>query len=89
MSKSANAGPAERKLGARFGIKTFHQADIEALFEHAGFSPIYKELKTDGNVSYWFGKDQIEPLAAAGVPERIPLHWWAHHAIVGDPPTID
>jgi len=89
MSKSENDRPPERKIGARVRIKPIHQAEAETLFAQAGFSPIYKELRTDGNVSYWFSKDQAGPLAAAGVLERIPLHWWAHYAIVGKPPTIN
>ena len=88
MSNPEGARPAERKIGARVRIKPVHQAEAKTLFEEAGFSPIYKELRTDGNISYWFGKDQVVPLAEAGVLERMPLHWWAHHAIVGNPPTI-
>lgn len=89
MSKSGDTRPSERKIGARVRIKPSHQAEVEALFEQAGFSPIYKEHRTDGNISYWFGKDQVGPLAETGVLERIPLHWWAIHAILGDPPTIN
>jgi len=90
MGKAGDRRPPERAIGARVRIKQVHQAEIEALFGNAGISPIYKELRTDGNISYWFGKEQVAPLAQAGVVEQIPLHWWAHHAIVvGDPPTID
>lgn len=89
MRKSEDARPPERKIGARVRIKPVHEVEADALFAEAGLSPIYKELRTDGNVSYWFGKDQVGPLAEAGVLERMPLHWWAHYAIVGDPPTIN
>ena len=89
MGKLKIARPSEHKIGARIRIKPVHQADAEALFEEAGLSPIYKELRTDGNVSYWFGKDQVGPLAEADVLERMVLDWWAHYAIIGDPPTIN
>jgi len=89
MGKHENGRPPEGKIGARIRIKSVHRAEVETLFEEAGFSPIHRELETDGNVSYWFGKDQVEPLGEAGILERIPLHWWAHHAIVGDCPTIN
>jgi hypothetical protein len=89
MGRSENPRPPESAIGARVRIKPVHQSNAEALFADAGFTPIYKELRTDGNVSYWFGKDQVEPLGEAGVLERMPLDWWAHHAIIGDPPTIN
>ena len=89
MGKPKKARPSERKVGARVRIKPIHQTDADAFFEEAGFAPIYKELRTDGNVSYWFAKDQAGPLAEAGVLERMPLQWWAHYAIVGDPPTMN
>ena len=89
MSKSEDIRPPVRKIGARVRIKLVHDKEVEALFQEAGVLPIYKELRTDGNVSYWFGRDQLERLADAGVLERIPLQWWAHHAVVGSPPTIN
>jgi len=81
--------PSERKVGARVRIKPVHQLEVEALFDQAGVLPIYKELRSDGNVSYWFGKDQVAILAEVGALERIPLHWWAHYAIAGEPPTLN
>lgn len=48
---------------------------------------LYKEMRSDGNVSYWFGKDQIDELRSTGVVERIPLEFWAHYAVVGCPTT--
>jgi len=89
MSKPENARPPERKIGARIRIKPIYQAEAEALFDKAGFLPIYKELRTDGNISYWFGKDQARLLVVAGVLERLPLHWWAHYATLGGSPTIN
>jgi hypothetical protein len=62
-------------------IKPVHQQEIEALFAEADVVPIYKEMRADGNVSYWFGKDQLSELTE--VLERIPLHHWAHYAVVG------
>lgn len=89
MSRLRDARPPEQRIGARVRIKPLYQADVEALFEQFGLSPIYKESRTDGNVSYWFGKDQVALLGKAEVLERIPLHWWAHYAIVGDAPIIN
>jgi hypothetical protein len=89
MSKLENTPPPERKIGARIRIKPIYQAEAEAFFKEAGFLPIYKELRTDGNISYWFGKDQAGAFVDAGVLERLPLHWWAHYARVGGPPTIN
>jgi hypothetical protein len=66
-----------------------HQWNAESIFAEAGFTPIYKELRADGSVSYWFGKDQVAPLSEAGVLERIPLHWWAHYAIIGNSTIIN
>jgi hypothetical protein len=42
-------------------------------------------MRPDGNVSYWFGKDQERELQSTGVVERIPLEYWAHYAVVGSP----
>lgn len=66
-----------------------HQPEVEGFFEQAGITPIYKDLRSDGNVSYWFGKDQVPALAECGVLEQIPLHWWAHYAITGEPPPLN
>ena len=89
MRGSTERKPSERAIGARVRIKPAHQAEIEALFDEVMIVPIYKEVRTDGNVSYWFGKNQISELAEACVLERIPLHCWAHHAVIGQPPIID
>ena len=89
MSRSANIRPSERRIGARVRIKPVHQPEVEALFLEAGLAPIYKELRSDGNISYWFNKDQVTALAEAGTLERIPLHWWAHYAIEGEPPNLN
>lgn len=45
--------------------------------------PLYKEMRADGNVSYWFDADQTAELRSTGVVERIPLEYWAHYAVVG------
>jgi hypothetical protein len=89
MNGPANKKPSERTIGARVRIKPVHQAEVEALFAQATISPIYKELRTDGDVAYWFGKNQISALAEAGVLEQIPLYCWAHYAIIGQPPIIN
>ena len=89
VSRSTDARPSERKIGARVRIKSVHQSEVEALFAQARIEPIHKEMRTDGNVSYWFGKEQMVTLAETCVLERIPLHYWAHYAIVGEPPTIN
>ncbi|MGL3820867.1 hypothetical protein [Sphingopyxis sp. R3-92] len=89
MRGSADRKPSEREIGARVRIHPAHQAEIEALFDEAMIIPIYKEMRTDGNVSYWFGKNQISKLAEACVLERIPPHYWAHHVVIGQPPIIE
>lgn len=89
MGKVGDGRLPERAIGARVRVKPAHQADAEALFADANLSPIYKEQMMDGNVSYWFGEEQVGPLAEAEVLERMPLHWWAHYGIVGDPSTIN
>ena len=81
----ANRPPPSSRVGARVRIKPAHQQEVEALFSDAGVPPIYKEMRPDGNVSYWFGKDQERELQSTGVVERIPLEYWAHYAVVGSP----
>ena len=78
-----NRRPSSTRVGARVRIKPAHQQEVEALFSEVGVSPLYKELRSDGNVSYWFGKEQVDQLH--GVVERIPLEYWAHYAVVGSP----
>ncbi|MGH6694908.1 MAG: hypothetical protein ACREBX_06440 [Sphingopyxis sp.] len=89
MSGSADKKPSERTIGARVRIKPVHQAEVEALFDQASIIPVYREPRTDGNVTYWFSKYQIAALAEAGVLEQIPLYCWAHHAITGQTPIIN
>ncbi|HEX7850757.1 MAG TPA: hypothetical protein VF485_13590 [Sphingomonas sp.] len=89
MSRSANTRPSERRIGARVRIKPLFQAQLEALLAQVEIEPIHKELRTDGDISYWFDREQVAALGEARVLERIPLHWWAHYAIVGDTPTIN
>lgn len=89
MRRSDLKRPSERRIGARVRIKPDFQNEVEALFAAANVFPIYKDLREDGNVSYWFGKEQQAELAGSGVLERIPLHHWAHYAIIGEPPTLN
>jgi hypothetical protein len=89
VSRSVNTRPSERSIGARVRIKAHFQTELEAFFAQAQIEPIYKEMRTDGDISYWFGKEQVAALGKARVLERIPLHWWAHYAIVGDLPIIN
>lgn len=88
MRTSAKARPPESEIGAGIRIKPAHQVDIEAIFAREGVAPIYQELRPDGNISYWFGKEQVAALAARALLEKIPLHYWAHYAVIGDPPAI-
>ncbi|MBA2921271.1 hypothetical protein GON01_16390 [Sphingomonas sp. MAH-20] len=83
----ANRPSPSARVGARIRIKPAHQQEVEALFAEAGVQSLYKEMRSDGNVSYWFGKDQIDELRSTGVVERIPLEFWAHYAVVGCPTT--
>ena len=71
------------RVKARVRVKPAHQREVETLFSEAGLSPIHKEMRVDGNVSYWFGKDELSTLHA--VLERMPIEYWAHHALVGFP----
>jgi len=57
------------------------------MFEEVGLRPIFKEVRQDGNVSYWFGTEQVADLGSTGVLERIPLAYWAHYMVSGSPPT--
>ena len=83
MGRENSRPPPRSRLGARVRIKPAHQREVETLFTEAGLSPIYKEVRVDGNVSYWFGKDELAALHA--VLERMPLEYWAHYAVVGFP----
>jgi hypothetical protein len=67
-------------------MKPAYQEEVEALFSEAGLTPIYKEMRADGMVSYWFGKEQLGELTASGVLERIPLEYWAVRAFLGRRP---
>jgi hypothetical protein len=89
MSKSVATPPSNSRVGARVRIKPEHQSAVEALFHQAMIVPIYKELREDGNVSYWFDKKQTAFLSESHVLERIPLHHWAHYAIIGSPPSLN
>ena len=80
-----NRPPSQRRIGARVRIKAAHQCEVEKLFSEAGVPPLYKEIRADGNVSYWFGKDQLGVLRSSAAVERIPLAFWAHFAVVGLP----
>lgn len=88
MSISKRVRPSERQIGARVRINPTYQAEVEALFDDARVAPIHKELRPDGDVSYWFSKDQVAALSETRVLAKIPLHYWAHHAIVGEPPIV-
>ena len=83
MGRESNQPPPSSRVGARVRIKPAHQREVEALFSDAGLSPIYKEMRADGNVSYWFGKDELAALHP--VLESMPLEYWAHYAMVGFP----
>jgi hypothetical protein len=83
MADSLKRPPGNRRVGARVRIKPAHQAEVEALFAEARMAPIYKEMRADGNVSYWFDKNQARALHP--VLERIPLDYWAHYAVIGLP----
>ena len=80
-----NRPPSSALVGARVRIKPAYQQEVEAIFSEAGVPPLYKEMRADGNVSYWFGKDQTDELQSTRVVERIPLEYWAHYAVVGSP----
>ncbi|WP_034161461.1 hypothetical protein [Sphingomonas sp. ERG5] len=72
-------------MGARVRIKSQHQRDVEALFNEAMIAPIYKEVREDGDVSYWFGKEQMPALIECRVLERILVDHWVHYAVLGSP----
>ena len=80
-----NRPPSSSRVGVRVRIKPAHQQEVETLFADAGMQPLHKEMRADGNVSYWFGKEQLGELRSTGVVERIPLECWAHYAVVGFP----
>lgn len=83
MGDDANRRPPSTRVGAHVRIKPAHQQDVEALFSNAGVSPIYKEVRADGNVSYWFAKERLAELEP--VLGRISLDCWAHYAVIGSP----
>jgi hypothetical protein len=85
MSDAGKRPPPNSRVGARIRIKPEHQQEVENLFTGVGVLPVYKEVRADGNVSYWFGKNQLAELNSSGVVERIPLEYWAHYAVVGHP----
>jgi hypothetical protein len=87
MSGSKQVRPSQRRVGARAAFKPEFQGEVEALFQTAGIQPIYKELRSDGNLDYWFDKTQCPALIDSGVLQKIPIDRWAHYAIVGTPPT--
>ncbi len=89
MSRSANAPPSERKVGARVLVRSTCQSEVAALFAEAGVAPIFLQLKEGGNISYWFGKREAFILAERAVLARIPRHCWVHHAVIGDPPFCE
>jgi hypothetical protein len=75
-----NDNPAERDVGARIRVKREHAEDAAAAFEREGLTPIYVERRTDGNVSFSFGKLADADLFRAC--EAIPREWYALRGIL-------
>jgi len=75
-----NDKPAERDLGARIRVKAEHADDAATAFEREGLTPIYVERRTDGDVSFWFGKLADAELLRAC--EAIPRRWHALRGII-------
>ena len=70
-----NDNPAERHVGARIRVRAEHADDAAAAFAREGLTPIYVEHRSDGDISFWFGKlGDAELLRAC---EAIPRHWYA------------
>jgi hypothetical protein len=76
----ANDNPAERDVGARIRVKAGHADDAAAAFDREGLTPIYIERRTDGDVSFWFGKLGDADLVRAC--EAIPREWYALRGII-------
>jgi hypothetical protein len=87
MGTATSRPPPSSRVAARVRIKPAYQGEVETLFSEARLSPIYKEMRADGNVSYWFSKGQENALSS--VLERMPLEYWAHYAVAGFPPNTD
>ncbi len=54
--------PSEKLIGGRVRVRSARAAEAARLFEAGGFTPIYVEHREDGDVSFWFGKDQNDVL---------------------------
>ena len=80
---SANP-PPEDAVGARIRVRPEHAEEAALLFAQAGFEPLHVEHRSDGTVSFWFGKMASEEtwrLATA-----IPVAFYALQAFVDSPP---
>jgi hypothetical protein len=72
--------PEDKDVRVRIRVKAEHAEDAAMAFERAGFIPLHVEHRSDGAVSFWFGKDadaEAYRLAAA-----IPREWYAIQGIV-------
>jgi hypothetical protein len=79
--------PAEKRIGARVRVRSECSADAAQLFATAGFAPIYVEHRDDGDVSFWFGKEEHDVLYRIAI--CIPREYYALQGVmVGDNPPF-
>jgi hypothetical protein len=71
--------PADRRIGIRIRVKPEHADAAAAMFSEAGFSPIYVECREDGDVSFWFAKEDRP--RRGEIVEAIPRDFYALQAV--------
>jgi hypothetical protein len=59
---TAERPPSEKLIGGRVRVRSACAAEAARLFDADGFTPIYVEHREDGDVSFWFGKEQNDVL---------------------------
>jgi len=79
-SKQHGARPPEGRVGARIRVKSEKANAAAGMFEAAGFLPIFVEARSDGDVTFWFGKMLGGELFK--LSETIPRDFYALTAVV-------
>ncbi len=72
--------PRERDVRLRIRVRAEHSDNAAAAFKKAGFAPIYVGQRSDGAVSFWFGKDVDADHHRVAI--AIPRDWYAIQGIV-------
>lgn len=77
---TAPTPPPEKLIGCRIRVRPESADEAAKLFDQHGVSPIYVDHRSDGDISFWFGKASDDELNR--IINSIPREFFSLRAVL-------